>query len=86
MLPTIRGVYRDGNIELAETPPDICEGTFVVVTFFPPNPTDLQECGIDEAEAAEIRARLASFAEEWDRPEMSVYDSYDEAKSKLQTR
>ena len=47
---------------------------------------DLQECGIDEAGAAEIRARLAFFAEDWDSPEMSVYDSYDEAKAKLQAR
>ena len=47
---------------------------------------DLQECGIDEAEVAEIRARLAFFAEDWARPEMSVYDSYDEARAKLQAR
>lgn len=54
--------------------------------FFHPSPVDLQECGIDEAGTAEIRARLAFFAEDWDSPEMSVYDSYDEAKAKLQAR
>ena len=54
--------------------------------FFPPHPADLQDCGIDEAVAAEIWARLASLAEDWDRPEVSVYDSYDEAKAKLQAR
>lgn len=86
MPPTIRGVYREGKIELAETPPDVCEGIFVVVTFFHLSPADLQECGIDGAEAAEIWARLASFAEDLDRPEVSVYDSYDEAKAKLQAR
>ena len=36
MPPTIRGVYREGKIELAETPPDVCAGTFVVVIFFHP--------------------------------------------------
>ena len=47
---------------------------------------DLRERGIDEAEAAEMRARLASFAEDWESPEMDVYDNYDEEKAKLQTR
>ncbi len=35
---------------------------------------------IDEVQAAEIRARLASFVE----PEMNAYNNYDEAKAKLQ--
>lgn len=47
---------------------------------------DLRERGIDEVQAAEIRARLASFAEDWESPEMDVYDNYDEEKAKLQTR
>ena len=47
---------------------------------------DLRERGIDEAQAAEMRARLASFAEDWESPEMDVYDNYDEEKAKLQTR
>ena len=45
---------------------------------------DLRERGIDEAQAAEMRARLASFAEDWESPEMDVYDNYDEEKAKLQ--
>ena len=47
---------------------------------------DLRERGIDEAQAAEMRARLASFAEDWESPEMNVYDNYDEEKAKLQAR
>lgn len=47
---------------------------------------DLRERGIDEAQAAEMRARLACFAEDWESPEMNVYDNYDEEKAKLQTR
>lgn len=35
---------------------------------------DLRERGIDEAQAADLRARLKTFAEDWNRPEMSVYD------------
>ena len=47
---------------------------------------DLRERGIDEAQAAELRARLACFAEDWESPEMDIYDNYDEEKAKLQTR
>ena len=83
---TIEGIYRDGKVELSETPSDMCEGTPVIVTFLPANAIDLQERGIDEAQAADIRARLASFAEDWENPEMNVYDNYDDAKAKLQTR
>ncbi|MBC8181081.1 hypothetical protein H8E88_08155 [candidate division KSB1 bacterium] len=35
---------------------------------------DLQTRGIDKKQAAELRARLATFAEDWDSPEMDIYD------------
>lgn len=35
---------------------------------------DLPERGIDAAHAANLRARLKIFAEDWDRPEAAVYD------------
>ena len=35
---------------------------------------NLQKRGISEDEAAAQRAALASFAEDWERPEMEVYD------------
>ena len=75
MATTIEGIYRDGKVELSETPSDMCEGPPVIVTFLPTNAIDLQESGIDEAQAADIRARLASFAEDWENPEMNVYDN-----------
>ena len=86
MSKTIEGVYRNGKIELSETPNDVGEGTRVVVTFLSLGSIDLRERGIDAAQAAEMRARLASFAEDWESPEMRVYDNYDEEKAKLQTR
>lgn len=86
MSKTIEGIYRNGKIELSETPRDVCEGTHVVVTFLTPGSVNLREHGINEAQAAEMRARLASFAEDWESPEMNVYDNYDEEKAKLQTR
>ena len=84
MSKTIEGVYREGKIELAETPNDVGEGTRVVVTFLSPGSIDLREHGISKTQAAELRARLACFAEDWESPEMDIYDNYDEEKTKLQ--
>jgi hypothetical protein len=86
MLRTIEGVYHNGKVELAEVPSDVHEEMRVLVTFLEPQPIDLRVRGIDEGHAAELRARLATFAEDWDSPEMAVYDDYDAAKARLQTR
>lgn len=37
-------------------------------------PVNLGARGIDEDQAEDLRNRLAAFAEDWDRPEMAVYD------------
>ena len=81
MLTSIKGVYRGGRVELEEQPNNMRDKTRVIVTFLESSPVDLQARGIDEAHAADLRARLATFAEDWDSPEMSIYDDYDTAKS-----
>jgi hypothetical protein len=83
VLTTIQGVYRRGRIELAEVPQNVREETPVIVTFLSPALIDLRARGIDEAQAADLRARLATFVEDWDSPEMNIYDNYDAAKAKL---
>ena len=35
---------------------------------------DLRSRGISEAQARDLRARLKTFAEDWDRPEAAIYD------------
>ncbi len=80
MLTSIRGVYRKGKVELIETPPNLPEESSVIVTFLEPAGVDLREHGIDEDQAAELRARLASFAEDWDDPDMDVYNDYERSK------
>jgi hypothetical protein len=62
------------------------EGMRVLVTFLEPQSLDLQACGIDEAHAAELRARLATFAEDWGSPDMAIYADYEAAKARLQTQ
>jgi hypothetical protein len=74
MFKSVEGVYRDGKVELLETPPAEVEGR-VIVTFLNGHAVDLAERGIDERQAADLRQRLKSFAEDWDRPEMDVYDA-----------
>jgi hypothetical protein len=71
---SIEGIYKHGKIELLETPEDVDEAR-VIVTFVPEGLVDLAECGIDESDAANLRARLATFAEDWERPEMGAYDA-----------
>jgi hypothetical protein len=81
MQTTVEGVYRNGRIELDDLPGDIPDETRVIVTFMPRGEIDLHSFGIEPAQAAEIRSRLASFVEDWDSPEMDAYDHYDAAKN-----
>jgi hypothetical protein len=83
MLKSVEGVYRDGKIELTEFPGEVRDETRVIVTFLETNYVDLRERGIDEAQAIELRAQLGTFAEEWNSPDMDLYDNYDAAKAKL---
>ena len=39
-----------------------------------PNGIDLSTRGIDETQAADLRKRLKTFAEDWNRPEADIYD------------
>jgi hypothetical protein len=39
-----------------------------------PTVVDLRSRNIDETQAADLRARLKTFAEDWDRPETAIYD------------
>lgn len=82
MLQAIEGIYRNGKIELLEKP-IASEGMRVIVTFLdsPTEPVmtsdlsvNLEDRGIGTEQAADLRARLQAFAEDWDRPEMDVYD------------
>jgi hypothetical protein len=73
VMLTIEGTYKDGKVELAEKPPHVDQSR-VLVTFLEPGVIDLRARGIDEAQAAELRARLKTFAEDWERPEADIYD------------
>ena len=83
MLTTITGVYRNGQIILAERPDDLPDEAQVLVTFLTVSAVDLATRGIDETQAAALRARLQTFATDWVSSEMDIYNDYDAAKASL---
>lgn len=82
MFTTVEGVYRKGHVELAEQPDNVPEDSRVIVTFLQSAAVDLRARGITEEQARTLRERLASFAEEWESPEMDAYDDYDDVPAK----
>ncbi|MCX5822787.1 MAG: hypothetical protein NTY86_04590 [Deltaproteobacteria bacterium] len=68
---------------MTELPQNITDETPVVVTFLKASRIDLQARGIGVTQAADLRVRLATFAEDWNTPEMDIYDNYDAAKANL---
>ncbi|MEA5536020.1 hypothetical protein [Crocosphaera sp. XPORK-15E] len=81
MLTNYEGIYRNGQIKLTQKPKNIPEGTKVIVTFIDSSKINLQEQEIDPQEAQILRENLASFADDWNSEEMSIYDDYDGTKS-----
>jgi len=85
MLQAVEGVYRNGKVELLEVPA-ASEGMRVIVTFLdspeelavsvsnPDLSIDLDCRGISFEQAANLRSRLQTFAEDWNQPEMDIYD------------
>ena len=75
MITSVEAVYRDGKLELLEPAPDRAETSRIVVTFLPPPSVDERVAhGYTREEAAAIRARAGAIAEDWDHPDMDVYD------------
>jgi hypothetical protein len=74
MLKSVEGIIHNGKIDLNEPIPEGVSGR-VIVTFLPASKTiRLEDRGIDKEDAADLRSRLSTFAEDWQRPEMDVYD------------
>ena len=87
-MTSIPGVYRDGKVELSELPVNVGDGAQVVVTFVGAATNggaavDLSSRGMDARQAADLRGRLATFAADWNEPDLDVYEDYDAAKAAL---
>jgi hypothetical protein len=75
MLKSVEGIFRDGKVELVEPAPRDAAGRVIVTFLSNATPVDLSERGIDQQQAADLRRRLGAFAEDWQQPEMDVYDA-----------
>ena len=73
MIQTVEGVFRNGKIELLETPAEIKEAR-VIVTFLP------EQAGppsLTTEEMAELEGKLEAWQEDWNAPGMEAYDDYE---------
>jgi hypothetical protein len=75
MLKSVHGVYREGKVELLEPAPEGVAGRVIVTFLSDAASVDLPQRGIDRDQSAELRSRWTAFAEDWERPEMDVYDA-----------
>jgi hypothetical protein len=80
MIKTLWATVRQGKIELLDSG-ELPEGAKVLVTFLPDDEIDLKSQGIDREEAEALRTSLVTFSDDWNSPEMSIYDNYDSAKA-----
>ena len=71
-------LVADDRRMVLQLPDDVSPGQHRVRVQIDPvedsSSVDLSARGIDERQAAELRQRLGTFAEDWDRPEAGVYD------------
>jgi len=74
MLKSVEGIFKNGKVELLEPAPQSGESRVLVTFLENGGPIDLAERGIDQKQAADLRRRLGAATEDWDRPEMDLYD------------
>jgi hypothetical protein len=73
MLKTVEGIYRNGKVELLETPPDVSNAR-VIVTFLPASQGRSKPPEFTAEELADLRGKFAAWQEDWHAPGMEAYD------------
>ena len=74
MHKSVEGIFRNGKVELLEPAPAAGESRVLVTFLENAGPVNLSDRGIDQKQAGDLRRRLATIAEDWERPDMDVYD------------
>ncbi len=75
MLKTVKGHYKNGQIELYEKPH--LKESDIIITFLNSEEAgaiDLQAKGITKEEAQDLKNRLRSFEDDWNAEGMELYD------------
>lgn len=82
-------VSQDGILTLENLPLQAGETIEVIILVRPEvrphSAITLESRGIDQAQAADLRARLSTFADDWESPEMDIYDDYEAPHARLQS-
>jgi len=73
MLTCVEGAYREGRVDLLETPAGVHQAR-VIVTFLPAELTPPSRPDLTCGEAAELRWKLSAWEEDWNAPGMEAYD------------
>lgn len=73
MVKCIEGIFRNGTVELLESPGDLTEAR-VLVTFLPNEENNRKGPQMTPQEVAELRWRLQSWESDWNAPGMEAYD------------
>jgi hypothetical protein len=76
MIQTVEGVFRNGKVELLETPQGIQDAR-VIVTFLPATLGPVQDPDLTPEEEADLRGKLEAWEEDWNAPGMEAYDEYE---------
>lgn len=75
MLKTVKGHYKNGQIELYEKPR--LQESDIIITFLNSEDTgqiDLPTKGMTKEEAQDLKNRLRPFEEDWSAKGMELYD------------
>ncbi len=78
-VATVVAMVADGMTvdEILEAYPDLESEDISEALQFSAEDVKLEQRGIDTQHAADLRRRLAAFAEDWENPDMDVYDRPD---------
>jgi hypothetical protein len=72
MLKSLEGIYRDGKVELLGKPPARREARVIVMFLSGPR-SQSKPPKLSRKEAAELRARLAAWEQDWNAPGLEAY-------------
>ena len=76
MIQTVKGIFRDGKVELLAEPENIREAR-VIVTFLPGDLSQHGEPAFTPEELADLHGKLDAWQEDWNAPGMEAYDEYE---------
>jgi hypothetical protein len=79
MIQTVEGIYRNGKVELLQTPENIDDAR-VIVTFLVDDSDAARHPQLSPEELADLRGKLAAWEEDWNAPGMEAYDNYEASR------